>query len=147
MSAISVVVTPFLCLLGYIVRRLVIEKLRVVSNIWNSLFKLFEILLLTIVIVSYLLVTMSFQVEDFTASPRLAILTSLKKTELVSLATHYKLEIPSGSRKADIRKIITKYLVEEEIVSEEEEDTPTDLELKRLEYQEREWEQCCCRKI
>ena len=139
-SAISVVVAPFLCLLGYIVRRLVIEKLRAVSNIWNNLFKLFEILLLIIVILSYLAVTMSFQVKDFTASPRLATLTSLKKTELVSLATHYKLEIPSGSRKADIRKIITKYLVEEEIVSEEEEDTPTDLELKRLEYQERERE-------
>ena len=80
---------------------------------------------------------MSFQVEDFTASPRLATLTSLKKTELVSLANHYKLEVSTASRKADIRKIIT---VEEEIVSEEEEDTPTDLELKRLEYQERKWE-------
>ena len=72
----------------------------------------------------------------------MATLTSLKKTELVSLATHYKLEIPSGSRKADIRKIITKYLVEEEIVSEEEEDTPTDLEsqlrIKELELKERE---------
>ena len=69
MSAISVVVAPFLCLLGYIVCRLVIEKLRAVSNIWNDLLKLFEILLLIIVILSYLVVTMSFQVEDFTASP------------------------------------------------------------------------------
>ena len=68
-SAISVVVAPFLCLLGYIVCRLVIEKLFVVSNIWNNLLKLFERLLLIIVIVNYLLVTMSFQVEDFTASP------------------------------------------------------------------------------
>ena len=56
---------------------------------------------------------MSFQIEDFTATPQLATLSSLKKTELVLLATHYKLEIP---RKVDIRRIITKYLVEEEII-------------------------------
>jgi len=86
---------------------------------------------------------MSFQVEEFTASPRVATLSSLKKTELVTLATHYKLEISSGSRKADIRRLIihlVEHLVDEEIVSGEEEDTPTDLELKWLEYQERERE-------
>ena len=96
-------VASFLCLLGYIFRHLVTEKLCAVSNIWSSLFKLFEILLLFVGIVSYLVFTMSFQVEEFTASPRVATLSSLKKTELVTLATHYKLEISSESRKADIR--------------------------------------------
>jgi len=84
---ISVTVAPFLCLLGYIFHCLVAEKLCAVSSIWNSLSKLFEILLLFFVIVSYLVFTTSFQVEEFAANPRVATLLSLKKTELVMLAT------------------------------------------------------------
>jgi len=46
--------------------------------------------------------TMSFQIEEFAASSRVATLSSLKKTELVTLAIRFKLEIPTGSHKADI---------------------------------------------
>jgi len=35
--------------------------------------------------------TASFQVKEFAASPKMATVLSLKKTELVTLATHYKL--------------------------------------------------------
>ena len=54
----------------------------------------------------------------------------------MSLATHYKLDIPTGAHKAYIRKTVTSYLVDEDIVSKDDEDATTDLELKKLEYQE-----------
>ena len=62
------------------------------------------------------------------------------KTELVMLATYCKLKIPTESCKADNRRLIIKHLVDKEIASEEEEDMPPNLELKQLEYQERNWE-------
>ena len=64
----------------------------------------------------------------------------MKKTELVSLATHYKLEVTSSTKKVDVRRILTQYLVDEEIISEEEQESLLDLELRKLEFQEREKE-------
>ena len=83
-----------------------------------------------------LLKATSFSVEGFTENPSLAILSTVKKTELVLLATHYKLKVISSAKKVDIRRILTHYLVDKEIVSEEEEESLPDLELRKLEYQE-----------
>ena len=70
---------------------------------------------------------MSFSAEGFTEKLSLAILSTLKKTELVSLATHYKLEFASSAKKVDVRRILTQYLVDKEIVSEEEQESLPDL--------------------
>ena len=86
----------------------------------------------------YLLVAMSFSVESFVDSPKLFALMSLKKAELATLAQHYKLEVPSTMKKSDIRKMLVDYLVDEEIVSEDEAESDTSaVELKRLELRER----------
>ena len=82
----------------------------------------------------------SFDVQEFANNPRLATLTALKKSELLSVANHCKVEVSSTIRKADLRKAISQYLVDEEIVSDEEYETATDIELKKLELREREWE-------
>ena len=56
------------------------------------------------------------------------------------MANHYKVEVSSTIRKADLRKAISQYLVDEEIVSDEEYEPETDIELKKLELKERERE-------
>jgi len=139
-STICVVVS-LLFLLGHIVhqRGFVKEKFCVVGNNWIYL-TISKTLLSTVLIVNCLVLLahiMSFSVDEFAASPRLATLSSLKKAELMSLATYYKLDISTGARKADVRKT---NLVGEELVSEDDDETSTDLELKKLEYQERERE-------
>ena len=140
-STICVVVS-LLFLLGHIVcwRGFVREKFCVVGNNWIYL-AISNTLLSTVLIVNCLVLLahiMSFSVDEFAASPRLATLSSLKKAELMSLATNYKLDISTGARKADVRKTIASHLVDEELVSEDDDETSTDLELKKFEYQERE---------
>ena len=123
--------------------RLVREKFCVLGNIWINLLSVLETLLSTVLLVSCLVLlvhTMTFSVDEFAATPRLATLSSLKKTELMALVTHYKLDIPTGAHKADIRKTIVRYLVEEELVLDDDDEVTTDIELKKLEYQERERE-------
>ena len=83
---------------------------------------------------------MSFDLQEFTNNPRLATLAALKKSELLSVANHYKVEVSSTIRKADLRKAISQYLVDEEIVSDEEYEPATDIELKKLKLKERERE-------
>jgi len=63
---------------------------------------------------------MSFSVDAFVSKPTLNELAVLKRSELVTLATHYNLEVSSGMRKGDVRKLVSSYLVDENIVSEEE---------------------------
>ena len=82
--------------------------------------------------------------ENFYKEPTLETLNSFKKKELSDIATHYGLEVPENASKADIKKIVLDHLVEEELISEPD---PSDtmrgqhlLELKRLEYQERDRE-------
>ena len=84
------------------------------------------------------------KMENFYKDPTLEVLNSLKKKELIEVASHYELEVPENASKADIKKIVLDHLVEEELISEPE---PSDtmrgqhlLELRRLEYQERERE-------
>ena len=88
-------------------------------------------------------VTLLSSMENFYKEPTLETLNSFKK-ELSDIATHYGLEVPENASKADIKKIVLDHLVEEELISEPD---PSDtmrgqhlLELKRLEYQERDRE-------
>ena len=85
-----------------------------------------------------------FAVESFTEKPSLLTLDSLKKADLLAIAQHYKLSpITSSQKKGEIKKLIKEYLIDEELVPEDEElSLPSTglLELKRLEFQEREKE-------
>ena len=84
-------------------------------------------------------------------APTLLSLTLLKKSELLALANHYKLETTSGMRKNEIRKALIEYLVDEEIVSEDETaETTSAVELKKLELREKEKEregQLCLKEL
>ena len=85
---------------------------------------------------------MSFDVNTFVANPKLSGLTTLKRSELVALANHYELEVLSGMRKGDVRKLVSDYLLDENVVSDDEvcEDGESAIELRRLELQGRERE-------
>ena len=85
---------------------------------------------------------MSFSVESFVDSPKLSTLVPLKKADLSALAQHYKLEITSAMKKSDIRKLLVDHLVEEEIVSDEEDalTSASVVELKKLELRDKEQE-------
>ena len=85
-----------------------------------------------------------FDIDAFTSKPTLLVLDSLKKTDLLALAQHYKLSINTTQKKGDVKKLVQDNLIDEELVPEEEieslEPSTTLLELKRLEFQEREKE-------
>ena len=85
-----------------------------------------------------------FAVESFAKKPSLLTLDSLKKADLLAIAQHYKLSpITSSQEKGKIKKLIKEYLINEELVPEDEElPLPSTglLELKHLEFQEREKE-------
>jgi len=85
---------------------------------------------------------MSFNIESFVGSPRLSTLRSLKKTDLVALAQHYKLDITSTTTKGNIQKMLIEYLVEEEIISDKEDmlTSTSVIELKKLEVKDKESE-------
>ena len=84
---------------------------------------------------------MSFSVESFVDAPKLSTLSSLKKAELTALAQHYKLEVTNTMKKSDIRKLLAEYLVEEEIVSDDDELASDNVvELKKLELKDKEKE-------
>ena len=60
----------------------------------------------------------------------------LKRSDLLALANHYKLEATSGMRKNEIRAVLIRCLIDEEIVSDDETvvaETMSAVELKRLE--------------
>jgi len=79
--------------------------------------------------------------EEFIEEPTNDALTSLKKKELLDVAKHYKLEVVESARKTEIKKLILDYLIEEDIIDKGEASGDVNtLELKRLEYQERESE-------
>ena len=84
-----------------------------------------------------------FSIDSFVAKPTLSLLNSLKKSQLTELANYYKLAVSGSLKKGEIKKLITVYLIDEELVPKEdgEGQLPDDfstLELKRLEFQERE---------
>ena len=66
--------------------------------------------------------TMSFDVE-FIFTPTVEELNLLKKSELLQLAQCYKLTADNSASKTQIKEVILKYLVDEEIISSMETDT------------------------
>jgi len=81
---------------------------------------------------------MSFTVEAFVSEPKLSKLAMLKRSELVALASHYKLEVSSGMRKGDVWKLLSNFLIDQKLVSDEEIHEGRDsLEIRRLEWRER----------
>ena len=87
-------------------------------------------------------VEMSFDVDTFVTDPKLTGLTTTKRSELVALANHYELEVHSGMRKADARKLVSEYLLDENVISDKEvnKDGESAIELKKMELRERERE-------
>ena len=74
--------------------------------------------------------------------PTLEALNLLKKKELIDAAKHFDLEVNKSIYKTELKKLVLDYLVEEELIAEPEFTNELRggqlLELKRLEYQERE---------
>jgi len=91
------------------------EKLFEEGNIWITLLTVLRTLLLIVQIVNYLIVLRSthniilHRQLHWTAIPHLATLAMLKKSELILLATHYKLDILTGTRKVYATKSIASY--------------------------------------
>jgi len=82
-----------------------------------------------------------FCLESFVAEPTLQVFNLLMKPQLVEVANYYKLSITGPSKKGDIKRLLTEYLIDEGLVPEDEDRSPTNvdsnfLELKRLELQE-----------
>ena len=72
---------------------------------------------------------------------------SLKKSEFILVAQHYKLEISSTLKKSELKNLVIEHLVEEELVSDDDSDLPDTAsatrntpELRRLGLQDRERE-------
>ena len=85
-----------------------------------------------------------FTAESFAEKPSLLTLDSLKKADLLAIAQHYKLSsTTSALKKGEIKKLIKEFLMDEELVPEDEGLSVSSsglLELKRLEFEEREKE-------
>ena len=61
-----------------------------------------------------------FSVESFVAEPTLSLLSSLKKPQLIEIANHYELSVTGTMKKGEIKRLITVYLTDEELVPEED---------------------------
>ena len=84
-----------------------------------------------------------FRVKSFVAEPTLQVLNTLMKHQLTEVANSYKLAITGSMKKREIKRLLIDYLIDEELVPEDEEHSPVTvdsntLELKCLEFQERE---------
>ena len=88
-----------------------------------------------------------FNLDTFINEPSLQVVRTLKKSHLQQIASHFKLSSTSTTRKDELCKMVMQFLVDEELVPEENiDDLPSPtvddrvLELKRLELQDRERE-------
>ena len=63
-----------------------------------------------------------FNLERFLSDPSLQQLKSRKKSELQQIATHFKLLFTLCSKKGEIYRLVAQHLVDEELVSEPEEE-------------------------
>ena len=61
---------------------------------------------------------MSFDLEHFVSSPSLEVINSLKKANLLVIAQHYELSMNESMSKAQIKKSIVEYLLDEELLSD-----------------------------
>ena len=105
----------------------------VVGNFWNQ-WLIFCLRLST----DFVCRTMSFSLKVFAENPSLVTLLMWRKSELLLLSSHYMLEITGNTRKTDILKALSQFLVDEDIISDEEVESMSEIKLKRLELQE--WE-------
>jgi len=90
-----------------------------------------------------------FNIDTFVEEPTLKVVKSLKKAELIQVTQHYKLEFNSTLKKSELKKLVIEFLVEEEVVSENDSELPITasqdatlsiLKLRRLELQDKERE-------
>ena len=88
-----------------------------------------------------------FSVESFVEKPSLRVVRVLKKSQLTTLAQHFKLELTTTMKKSEVKQLVIDYLVDEELVSDEELEATSDhvvsenaVELKRLELADKEKE-------
>jgi len=84
-----------------------------------------------------------FCLKSFVAETTLQVLNLLMKPQLVEVANYYKLSITGSSKKGDIKRLLTEYLINEGLVPEDKDRLLTNvdsnfLELKCLELQEHE---------
>ena len=90
---------------------------------------------------------MLFNLEHFVSSLSLEVINSLKKANLLVITHLYELSVNESMIKAQIKKSIVEYLQDEELLlnSSDTGETVTmmgeeKMELKWLEFQEKEWE-------
>ena len=57
-----------------------------------------------------------FSVESFVVEPTLSLLSSLKKPQLIEISNHYELSVAGTMKKGEIKRLITVYLTDEELV-------------------------------
>ena len=65
---------------------------------------------------------MSSTIELFVLEPHSRGLLSLKRSELVELADHYKLTLSSSMKKDKIRRVILTHLCEEELIPDDKDE-------------------------
>ena len=59
------------------------------------------------------------QVEDFVSEPTIEKLLKLKREHLISLMSHYGLVADKSKRKAQIREVLIRHMVENDILSDD----------------------------
>ena len=82
----------------------------------------------------------TYDLETFVKEPSLWVVNLLKKSQLLEVANHYKLEVNNSKKKSEIKELLIDHLIDEEIIPEDEvEQTSVNvtdentLELRRLE--------------
>lgn len=86
---------------------------------------------------------MLFNLESFVAEPQLDEFNGLKKSDSLQVGQYYKLSVNTSIGKGDIKKVVLNFLIEKEIFPEDDLEHASvsgeqSLELRRLEYQERD---------
>ena len=88
-----------------------------------------------------------FSVKEFVKEPSLRVINSLKKLQLIKVGTHYKVEVDASMKKGEVKRLLIEFLIDEEIIPEDEENSgiaplsnKNELELRRLELQDKEKE-------
>ena len=59
---------------------------------------------------------MLFDVERFVTTPTAGELNSFKKNELLQLVQHYKLTADASLSKSQVKEVVFKHLIDEEVI-------------------------------
>ena len=81
---------------------------------------------------------MVFSVTEFLETPTVEEFELLKKDDLISLGLHFKLAVKSSMRKQEIKVIVVKRLLQEEIFSSydfPEENVSSETKMSRYEFE------------